>query len=118
MAAGADAVTATNRAYAALAGTVQRQAAMVSFVAIFQLLGILFLALLPLILLMKRPAHSADVPAAHQQTQNEAKHHKTAREKVCDAGFLHGCSPEVVNCRWRIDTLLWCVFGCASDSSS
>jgi len=65
MAAGADAVTATNRAYAALAGTVQRQAAMVSFVAIFQFLGILFLALLPLILLMKRPAHSANVPAAH-----------------------------------------------------
>src|SRR5712664_1721262 len=39
MAAGADAVTATNRAYAALFGMVQRQAAMVSFVGIFQLLA-------------------------------------------------------------------------------
>jgi hypothetical protein len=38
---------------------------MVSFVAIFQFLGILFLALLPLILLMKRPAQSASPPPAH-----------------------------------------------------
>lgn len=65
MAAGSDAVTATSQAYAALAGMVQRQAAMVSFVTIFQILGFLFLALLPLILLMKRPGHRADVPAAH-----------------------------------------------------
>ncbi len=36
MAAGADAVTATKRAYAALFGMVQRQAAMVSFVGLFQ----------------------------------------------------------------------------------
>src|SRR5689334_17503402 len=55
MAAGADAVTATERAYGALFGFVQRQAAMVSFVGLFQLLGIMFLALLPLVLLMKRP---------------------------------------------------------------
>jgi DHA2 family multidrug resistance protein len=55
MAAGSDAVTATNRAYAALFGMVQRQAAMVSFVGIFQLLGYLFLALIPLVLLMQRP---------------------------------------------------------------
>src|SRR6185312_12211716 len=40
MAAGADVVTATSRAYAALFGMVQRQAAMVAFVQIFQLLGI------------------------------------------------------------------------------
>src|SRR5204862_4210057 len=45
IASGSDAVTATNRAYAALFGMVQRQAAMVSFVSIFQLLGILFLLL-------------------------------------------------------------------------
>ena len=55
MAAGADAVTATNRAYAALFGMVQRQATMVSFVELFQLLGLMFLALIPLVLLMKRP---------------------------------------------------------------
>jgi DHA2 family multidrug resistance protein len=63
MAAGADVVTATNRAYAAVFGMVQRQASMVSFVAIFQLLGILFLALLPLVLLMKRPQGGGHVSA-------------------------------------------------------
>ncbi len=65
MAAGADAVTATNRAYAALFGMVQRQAAMVSFVGLFQLLGILFLALLPLVLLMKTPARRRTAGGAH-----------------------------------------------------
>jgi len=54
MAAGADAVTAGNRAYAALFGLVQRQATMVSFVGIFQLMGIVFFALIPLVLLIER----------------------------------------------------------------
>ena len=65
MAAGADAITATNRAYAAMFGMVQRQAAMVSFVGIFQLLGILFIALVPLVLLMKRPRQRGARAAAH-----------------------------------------------------
>jgi DHA2 family multidrug resistance protein len=65
IASGSDVVTATNRAYAALFGMVQRQAAMVSFVGIFQLLGILFLALVPLILLMRRPRHQLSPGAAH-----------------------------------------------------
>ncbi len=39
MAAGSDIVTATDRAYAALFGMVQRQASIVSFVGLFQLLG-------------------------------------------------------------------------------
>jgi DHA2 family multidrug resistance protein len=65
MAAGADAVTATNRAYAAMFGLVQRQATMVSFVGIFQLLGVLFIALIPLILLMKRPQRGGPAAPAH-----------------------------------------------------
>ena len=40
MASGADPTTATNRALAAMFGMVQRQASMVSFVSIFQLLGL------------------------------------------------------------------------------
>jgi MFS transporter, DHA2 family, multidrug resistance protein len=64
MAAGADAVTATNRAHAAVFGLVQRQATMMSFVGIFQLLGIMFIALIPLVLLMKRPKAGGHV-AAH-----------------------------------------------------
>jgi MFS transporter, DHA2 family, multidrug resistance protein len=64
IAAGTDAVTATSRAHAALFGTVQRQAAMVSFVGIFQWLGIVFVALLPLVLIMKRPRHGGAPPMA------------------------------------------------------
>jgi DHA2 family multidrug resistance protein len=59
MAAGADITTATQRAYAALFGTVQQQAAMSSFVQLFRLLGVIFLLLLPLILLMRRPSSGA-----------------------------------------------------------
>jgi DHA2 family multidrug resistance protein len=55
MAAGADVTTATQRAYASLYGSVQQQASMVSFVLVFRLLGVIFLLLIPLILLMKRP---------------------------------------------------------------
>jgi DHA2 family multidrug resistance protein len=65
IAAGSDVVTATNRAYAALGGMVQQQAAIVSFVGLFELLGVVFFLLLPLILLMKRPRPSAGPMAAH-----------------------------------------------------
>jgi len=65
MAAGADLATATERANAALFGMVQRQATMVSFVGIFQLLGIMFVALIPLVLIMKRPTHGGPAQAAH-----------------------------------------------------
>jgi len=64
MAAGADATTATQRAYAAMFGMVQRQATMVSFVGIFQLLGVLFVALVPLVLLMQRPRRAPSPEAA------------------------------------------------------
>ena len=65
IAAGSDVVTATARANAALFGMVQRQATMVSFVGIFQLLGVLFVALIPLVLLMKRPKQGGPTAAAH-----------------------------------------------------
>jgi DHA2 family multidrug resistance protein len=56
IASGSDPVTAAQQAYAAVAGMVHQQAAMVSFVQLFRLLGIVFLLLLPLIFLMRRPA--------------------------------------------------------------
>jgi DHA2 family multidrug resistance protein len=67
MAAGADAVTATQRAQAMLFGLVQRHASMVAFVSIFQLLGFAFLVLVPLVFLMRRPggAPSRDTAGAH-----------------------------------------------------
>jgi DHA2 family multidrug resistance protein len=63
IAAGADPATATQRAYAAVLGLVQRQASMVSFVHLFRLLGIVFLLLLPLVLLMRRPRGPAPAGA-------------------------------------------------------
>jgi DHA2 family multidrug resistance protein len=62
--AGSDPVTATNRAYAAVSGMVHRQATMVAFVEIFTLLGLIFLALVPLVFVMKRPSGRAPA-AAH-----------------------------------------------------
>lgn len=44
------------RAVAGLQGMVQRQAALLAFIDAFRILGWVFLALLPLVLLMKRPA--------------------------------------------------------------
>jgi DHA2 family multidrug resistance protein len=63
IASGSDPVTATQRAYAAIFGVVQRQASMVSFVHLFRMLGIIFLLLLPLVLLMRRPRGRAAVGA-------------------------------------------------------
>ena len=53
---GSDLATATQQAYAAVFGIVQRQAAMLSFLEAFRLLAVLFLAMLPLLLLMDKPA--------------------------------------------------------------
>ena len=55
MAKGMDYATATQQAQAALFGTVQQQAAMLANIHAFRFLGILFLAVTPLILLMKKP---------------------------------------------------------------
>ena len=64
MAAGADITTATQRAYASLFGMVNQQASMEAFVLLFRLLGVIFLLLLPLVLLMKRP-RGGPVAGAH-----------------------------------------------------
>lgn len=55
MARGADAATATKQAYAAVFGTIEQQASMLSFLDTFRLLAIVFIAILPLLLLMRRP---------------------------------------------------------------
>jgi DHA2 family multidrug resistance protein len=65
MARGMEAYTATRQAYAAVFGMVQQQAAMVSFVGVFRLLGIMFLCVIPLIFLMKKPRHAAGPAAMH-----------------------------------------------------
>jgi DHA2 family multidrug resistance protein len=61
---GANTATATRRAYDAIWGMVQQQAAMLSFNQVFWLLGMLFLLMLPLVFLMRRPARRRQI-AAH-----------------------------------------------------
>ena len=60
IAAGSDAVTATQRAYMVLHGMLLQQASMVSFVMLFRLLGVIFLVMLPLVLLMRRPRGASE----------------------------------------------------------
>jgi DHA2 family multidrug resistance protein len=55
VASGADPATANQQAYAMAFGMVQRHAAMLSYLDAFFLLSMLFLAVLPLIFLMKKP---------------------------------------------------------------
>ena len=65
MAAGVDAVTATERAYAVLHGMLIQQASMVSFVLLFRLLGAIFVLMTPMVLIMKRPKGRGGPVAAH-----------------------------------------------------
>jgi DHA2 family multidrug resistance protein len=65
IAAGSDAVTATQRAYVILEGMLFRQASMVTFVTIFRVMGIVFLLMIPLVFLMKRPKRGGAPVAAH-----------------------------------------------------
>jgi DHA2 family multidrug resistance protein len=61
---GADLVTAAQRARLALFGMVEREAMMLSFTDIFRWLALMFLALLPLLLLMRSPARGRPGPGA------------------------------------------------------
>jgi DHA2 family multidrug resistance protein len=55
VAAGADTVTATGQALMAMRGLLLREASMVSFVMLFRLLGVVFLLMIPLVFIMRRP---------------------------------------------------------------
>jgi DHA2 family multidrug resistance protein len=65
IAAGSDAVTATQRAYLVLEGMLYRQASMVTFVNIFHVMGVVFLLMIPLVFIMKRPKRGGGPVAAH-----------------------------------------------------
>jgi MFS transporter, DHA2 family, multidrug resistance protein len=65
MARGADAVTAAERARVALFGMVQREAMMLSFTDIFRWLALVFVAMLPLVLLMRSPRGGGGMGAPH-----------------------------------------------------
>jgi MFS transporter, DHA2 family, multidrug resistance protein len=50
---------------ATMFGMVQRQSAMLSFVDVFRILALMFLALVPLLLIMKRPQRGAAAGMGH-----------------------------------------------------
>jgi DHA2 family multidrug resistance protein len=58
IAGGMDPSTAANQAYAGMFGMVQGQAAMLSYIDAFFLLSVMFIGMLPLVLIMKRPTHA------------------------------------------------------------
>jgi DHA2 family multidrug resistance protein len=63
IASGADVVTATERTYAVLHGILLRQASILSFVTLFRILGLVFLLMIPLVLVMRRPARRGGAAA-------------------------------------------------------
>jgi DHA2 family multidrug resistance protein len=67
---GYDQYTAYRKALGALYGMVQRQAAMISFVEAFWVMGVAFLVMLPFLLLLryKKPEATQPVPASIEQT--------------------------------------------------
>jgi MFS transporter, DHA2 family, multidrug resistance protein len=62
---GSDPVMAANQAHGMLQGMVQRQATMLAFVDNFWLLGVLFLAMIPLMFLMKKTKPHRPTMGAH-----------------------------------------------------
>jgi DHA2 family multidrug resistance protein len=62
---GSDPSTALERAYGAIWGIVQRQASMVSFVDTFLVLSVVFVLMLPLLLVMKKPRYQTRGGAMH-----------------------------------------------------
>ncbi len=62
---GSDWTTAGKQSQALLYGTVQQQAALMSFVEVFRIMGYLFLATIPLALLIKKAKSWGGAPAAH-----------------------------------------------------
>ena len=64
MAAGSDAITAQKQAYIAIFGVVQQQSAMLAFLDIFMLLTVVFLLMIPLVFIMKKPRGPVSAEAA------------------------------------------------------
>jgi DHA2 family multidrug resistance protein len=54
---GADPVTANRQAMAMLYGMVQRQASVLSFLTVFRIIGLVFLAIIPLVLILRKPKY-------------------------------------------------------------
>jgi DHA2 family multidrug resistance protein len=68
---GADTVTANRQAMAMIYGQVQRQASVLSFLTVFRLIGIVFLLIIPLVLILRKPKHLREPMPSVLQPQGE-----------------------------------------------
>jgi DHA2 family multidrug resistance protein len=64
MRSGADPVTANRQAMAMVYGVVRQQASVLSFLTVFQMMGIVFLVIIPLVLLLRKPKHLREPQAS------------------------------------------------------
>jgi MFS transporter, DHA2 family, multidrug resistance protein len=71
---GFDAVTAAHKAHALFYQMLQQQASLLSYVDAFHIMGILFLAIIPLILLMRKQEHRALATSSHESLHGHALH--------------------------------------------
>ena len=55
-------MTAAGQAHGMIYATVQRQAAMLAFLDNFKILGVVFFAVIPVLLLMRKPKPTGNVP--------------------------------------------------------
>jgi hypothetical protein len=62
MSRGSDWNTATSQAYGVLNGMIHQQAAMLAFIDIVRLLAAIFILIIPLVLIMRRPRGTASPP--------------------------------------------------------
>ena len=79
---GSDSVTATRKGVAALFGMVERQATVLSFLDVFQLLAVMFLLAAPLVLLMKKPPKSAAACPCIDLARQARRSARTPRNRV------------------------------------
>jgi DHA2 family multidrug resistance protein len=62
---GSDAVQAAHQAQALLYGEMQRQAAMLAFIDVFWIMGVLCLAMIPLMFVLKNSPEHGSSPPGH-----------------------------------------------------
>ena len=65
VAVGSSLAHATTQAQQMIYGTVQRQAAMLAFIDDFKMLGVVFLVVLPVLLLLKKPSRQTGSVPVH-----------------------------------------------------
>lgn len=62
---GSGSTTAAQQTYGAVFGMIEKQATMLSYIDVFQILAVIFVLMIPLVLLMKKPSHAVKPAPVH-----------------------------------------------------